>query len=723
MTELLQTGEAHVTEIIRDDHGGPLASCLVMLSAHYGRPVSRDTLLAGLPLENGYLTPSNLPRAAERAGLAVRFARKPLKGLNTLLFPALLILREQQACLVISMDPKEETVTTLFPEAGDGEVVLKIGDLEERYTGMAAYVRPRFRLDERAPEDPGTKRDHWFWSAIRENRHLYKDVIIASALSNTFALAMPLFVMNVYNRVIPNRALESLWVLTIGVFIMFTADFALSLARSRLVDKGAARTNIRLSGRLMEQVLGMQLKERPPSVGSFASSVQGYESVKNFISSFTVTAYVDLPFAMFFLIIIGLIGWQLTLPILVGGAVILAHAVSIQREMRELSDTVNRANAIKNATLVESLVGIESLKNLGAEGHIQGRWEKVVAFLESAGLRLRFLTASVVSGTQWVQMSVSVAVMVVGVYLTMSNAMTMGGLIAAYILSSRAMAPIARAAALLMQYNSASRSLAALEEIMQKPRERPEGASYTGGHVFRGGIEMIDVSFSYPGQERPLLNGVSFRVEPRERVALIGRVGSGKTTLSRLIMGLYQPQSGSILVDGIDIRQIDPAELRRHIGIAPQDAMLFFGSLKNNLLLGNPPVSDVELLNAIRIGGVDSFAHLHPSGLDMPVGERGELLSTGQRQSVLIARAVLKNPAILLMDEPTASMDSATEERVRRNLAAFSQGRTLLVITHKTALLELVDRIIVLEGGRIVADGSKEAVLRALQQGPARDKK
>lgn len=679
-----------------------------------------DTLLAGLPLENGWLTPSVLPRAAERAGLSVRFASRKLKDLNDLLFPAILILEGQQACLLLSIDREKGVASILSPEMDDGEIVIGTDELENRYSGMAVYMRPKFRFDERAPDGKGVTGGHWFWSVISGNRHLYRDVVLASALSNTFALAMPLFVMNVYNRVIPNRAVETLWVLTIGVLIMLSADLVLHIARSHLVDRAAARTNIRLSGRIMEHVLGLQLKERPPSVGSFASSIQGYESVRNFISSATVTAYVDLPFAALFIIVIGLIAWQLTLPIVAGATVILVHAFTVQGEMRELSDIVNRANAIKNATLVESLVGVESLKTQGAEGHIQGRWENVVAFLESANIRLRFLTSSVVSGTQWVQLSVSVAVIVTGVYLTMDNAMTMGGLIAAYILSSRAMAPIGRAAALLMQYNSASRSLAALEEIMQKPKERPEGASYTSRQVFRGGIELIDASFSYPGQERPLLKGVSFRIEAGEKVALIGRVGSGKTTLGRLVMGLYQPQTGSVLVDGIDIRQIDPAELRRNIGIVPQDGLLFFGTLKNNILMGNPPVSDKELLRSVRIGGIESFANLHPSGLDMPVGERGELLSSGQRQSVLIARAVLKDPPILILDEPTASMDSTSEERVRRNLDDFSGDRTLLVITHRTALLDLVDRIIVMDGGRVVADGRKDEVLKALQQCVAR---
>ena len=697
--------------------GGPLAGCLLMLTRFHGRPVSQDTLLAGLPLEGGMLSPSTFGRAAERVGLTSRFARMPLKDLNPLLFPAILLLSDQKACVLMSVDKENCRARVLFPELDEGEVELALEDLEKRHSGFSIYARPIFRFDQRTPPLEPPKKGHWFWSVISENRPLYRDVLLASVLSNLFALAMPLFVMNVYNRVIPNRAVESLWVMAIGVLVIVSVDFVLHMARGYLVDLAAVRTNIRLSGEMMEKILGLRSEERPASVGSFASSVQGFESVRNFISSATVFAYVDLPFALFFIVVIALIAWPLALPLLVGSALVLLHAVMVQGQMRDLSETTNRANALKNATLVESLVAMETLKSQGAEGHVQGRWEKTVSFLELTNARLRLLSSSVINGTQWAQLSVSVATMVIGVYLIMDNTLSMGSLIAAYMLSSRAMSPIGRVAALLMQYHSASRSLAALDDIMNKQAERPEGTSFLSRPGFDGAIEFRNVSFSYPEQEKPALSGVSFRVSPGEKVALVGRVGSGKTTVGKLLLGLYGPTEGTILVDGIDLRQVDPSELRRAIGSVPQDVMLFFGTLRENILLGNPPVTDEELLKAARTGGVDSFANTHPKGFDMQVGERGDRLSSGQRQAVAIARAVLKNPPILLLDEPTASMDHTSEERVRQNLESVSKGKTLLVVTHRTALLELVDRIIVLDTGRVVADGPRDSVLKALQQG------
>ncbi len=701
--------------------GGPLAGCLLLLARFHGRPVSQATLLAGLPLEGGLLTPSVFGRAAARAGLSSRFAAMPLEKLNDLLFPAILLLSEQTACVLVSIDRENRRARILLPELEEGEIELGLDELEKRYSGFAIYARPAFRFDERTPRIDKPREGHWFWSAIAENRPLYRDVLLASALSNLFALAMPLFVMTVYNRVVPNRAVESLWVLAIGVLIIVSADFVLHMARGYLVDLAAVRTNVRLSGEMMEQVLGLRAEERPASVGSFANSIQGFETVRNFISSATVFAYVDLPFALFFMAVIALISWKLAVPLVIGTILVLLHAILVQGEMRDLSETTNRASALKNATLVESLVAMETLKSQGAEGQVQGRWEKTVAFLETANARLRLLSSSVINGTQWVQLSISVATMVIGVYLIMDNSLSMGSLIAAYMLSSRAMAPVGRVAGLLMQYHSASRSLAALDDIMKKPVEHPAGCSFLSRPVLTGAIEFRDVSFSYPEQEKAALSGVSFRIAPGEKVALVGRVGSGKTTVGKLLLGLFQPKEGAILVDGIDIRQIDPAQLRRRIGTVPQDVVLFFGSLRENILLGNPPVTDYEILEAARTGGVDSFANLHPKGFDLQVGERGERLSSGQRQAVAIARAVLKNPPVLLLDEPTASMDHTSEERVRQNLASFSAGKTVLLVTHRTALLDLVDRLIVLDGGKVAADGPKESVLKALQQGLRRE--
>jgi len=308
-------------------------------------------------------------------------------------------------------------------------------------------------------------------------------------------------------------------------------------------------------------------------------------------------------------------------------------------------------------------------------------------------------------------------IVIVGVYLIGERELSMGGLIACTMLASRAMAPVGQVAGLLVQYHTASTALTSLNEMMKREVERPEDANFVTRGTIRGAIEFRDVSFSYPGQTQPSLRNVNLRIQPGEKVAILGRIGSGKTTLEKLILGLYRPSSGAVLVDGIDQRQLDPAELRRHIGYVQQDVMLFYGTLRENITLGAPLADDADVLKAATIGGILDLVNNHPQGFDMVVGERGESLSGGQRQGVAIARAVINDPSILLLDEPTASMDHSSEEDIKARLREFMPGKTVILISHRTSLLDLVDRIVVMDAGRIVADGPKDQVIQALRQG------
>lgn len=698
--------------------GGPLAASLTLIAALHGRRISRDALLSGLPMENGVLTPTLFSRAAKRAGLASKIIKSPLERINGLLCPAVLILGGSRACVLTAIDAAAERVSVIFPgEMDEGTAELSFETLRDIYTGYVIYLKPQFKFDERAGADDKRRKGHWFWETLATEKNIYRDVIIASLLSNIFAFAMPLFVMNVYNRVVPNNAVETLWVMAIGVFIMITADFALHMARGYLTDLAASRTNTRLSADMMEQVMSMRSEARPASVGSMVNSIQGFDSVRGFISSATVFAYVDLPFSIFFIIVIAVIAWPLAVPILIGGLLVLAEAVMVQKQMRELSETTNRASSLKNATMVESLVAIESVKTQNLESTVQNRWEKTVAHLEAANVKMRLLSSAVISWTQWINVTISIATMVIGVYLIRANAISMGSLIAAYMLSSRAMMPISRVAGLLMQYYSTSRSLSALDDIMNKETEHEEGVTFLSRPDIAGGIQFRNVGFAYPEQERPALSALNFTVKPGEHVAIVGPIGSGKSTLFKLILKLFRQTEGSILIDGTDSRQMDPAELRRAVGVVPQEVMLFYGTLRDNLVMGNPYITDQALLQAIQISGVDGIVKNHPKGFDMQVGERGANLSSGQRQAVAIARAVLKNPSLLLLDEPTSAMDSGSEERVRHNLKIFAKDKTLLLVTHRTALLDLTERVIVLDGGRIAADGPKEQILAALKEG------
>ncbi len=696
-----------------------LLECLQTIAQLHGHAVTAESLTAGLPLEEGRLAPGVFSRAASRAGLTARILQSRLVQLNPALFPAVLLLEPGRACVLVALDLEARRARVIFPELGDAETEVSLDGLQASYSGQAIYVRPRFRFDARGPEVKRQRSRHWFWGVVRENRRLYRDVIAGSVVINLFAVAMPLFVLNVYDRVVPNHATETLWVLSAGIFIVLCFDLALRLMRNAFVDLAASRADVKLSSSIMARVLGLRLEARPASTGSFAATLQSFESVRAFIGSATVVALVDLPFVLMFAGIIALIGPPLVIPVLVGIVFVLLYAMAAQGKLHELSETTWRVGAQRNATLVESLSNLETVKTLRAESRIQGTWEKASAFLSRTSAQLRLVSSSVASVALWAQHSVAVCVIIIGVYQIIAGNLTQGGLIAAYLLSSRAMAPISQAAALLAQYHQSSTALQSLDAVMERPVERPDGKTFIDRPVVRGEIHFDKVSFRYPEAQREALHDISVTIEPGERVALLGRVGCGKTTLNKLLLGLYQPTAGAVMIDDVDIRQFDPVQLRRHIGYVPQDVSLFFGSLRDNIIAGggSDGVDDEALLRAIKLSGLDGLVNAHPQGVDLPVGERGQMLSGGQRQAVAIARALVHDPRILLLDEPTSAMDHASEEAFKAHLKAYGQGKTLIVVTHRTSLLTLVDRILVIDAGKVVADGPRDKVVEALRKG------
>ncbi|MCL2161603.1 MAG: type I secretion system permease/ATPase [Betaproteobacteria bacterium] len=695
-----------------------LLNSLLILVRTFGGNQTRDAIVAGLPLKDGKLTPSLFERAARRAGMRSNIVATSLDNINPALLPAILLLDNGSACVLMEMSTHRNRLRVIFPELSDAAVMLNRSNIERHFDGNVIYVRPEFRFDARAPHGSRIVRSgHWFWSVIGANKRIYNDVLWSAFVINLFALGMPLFVMNVYDRVVPNNAVETLWVLAIGLFIVLLFDTILRTMRGYFVDLAGSRIDVELSAHIMERVLGMRMETRPTSAGSLAATMKAFESVRDFISSATVTAFVDLPFSLLFILVIAWIAWPLVLPFVLGIVILVIYSLAVQGKMHDLAQTSYRAGAQRNATLVEGLVGVETLKAMGAEATVQHKWETSTALLARVSTQLRLLSASATNGANWIVQLVSLVVIIIGVYLIGERELSVGGLVACYMLSARAMSPIGRIAGLLVQYHTAATSLESTDGLMNRECERPLGANFISRKNLSGEIEFRDVVFNYPAQEICALNGMSFRIKAGERVAIIGRVGSGKTTLEKLILGLYRPSSGAVLVDGVDVRQLDPAELRRHIGYVPQDPVLFYGSLRENISLARPRAEDAEVLRAAAIAGLSEFVNAHPQGFDMMVSERGDSLSGGQRQSVAIARAVLHDPPILLMDEPTASMDHTTEEEIKRNLKEFGQGKTMLIITHRTPLLALVDRLIVIDGGRVVADGPKEHVLQAIKQG------
>ena len=694
-----------------------LLNCLLILARSHGETITRDGALAGLPLEGGRLTPTLFARAAHRAGLSSKVVQQPLSELKAELFPVILLLDQDKACVLIARSEDGQSLQVVYPELGDAPVDVPVAQLEQAYTRHAIYARPRLRFDARSPEVKSGRHGHWFWRVIADNHALYRDVLLAAFLTNLFALAMPMFTMNVYDRVVPNQAFDTLAVLSVGLLLVLGGDVILRVLRGRFVDLASSRADVKLSAYIMERVLGTRMEQRPVSAGSFAANLRSFESVRDFIGSTTVVAFIDLPFALIFFVVIGWVAWPMLFPLLIGALAMLVYAVAVQGRMHELAETTYRAGAQRNAVLIEGLVGFETVKAMGAEAPIQRKWEKSAALLARVGAQLRLLSSTASNGSAFVQQVVNLVLVILGVYLIGEHMLTMGGLIACTMLASSAMAPIAQVAGLLVQYHTASTALTSLNEMMKREVERPEDANFVARGSIRGAIEFRDVSFSYPGQQTPSLRNVNLKIQAGEKVAILGRIGSGKSTLEKLILGLYRPTSGALLVDGIDQRQIDPAELRRHIGYVQQDVMLFYGTLRENITMSAPLADDAEVLKAAEVAGILDLVNQHPQGFDMLVGERGESLSGGQRQGVAIARALINDPSILVMDEPTASMDHSSEEDLKRRLTQYMQGKTAVIVSHRTSLLDLVDRIVVMDAGRIVADGPKDQVVMALRQG------
>ncbi|MDR0777023.1 MAG: type I secretion system permease/ATPase, partial [Azonexus sp.] len=636
---------------------------------------------------------------------------------DEVLLPAVLLLKNGEACVLLGWDDSGEKARLLFPETGQGSVQLGRAELLARYTGVAIFARPHFRFDRRTPQVGRVKLRHWFWGALAGQLPVYRDVLAAALLINVMAVTMPLFVMNVYDRVVPNRAYETLWVLALGVFLVIGVDLTLRLLRSHFIDLASSRIDLQLSASIMERVLGIRLESKPQAVGSFASNLRSFETVRDFITSASVTALVDLPFALLFVLVIALIAWPLIIPVLLAMVFVVIYAYVLQHKMHALSETTYRASALRNATLIESLTALETIKTQGAEGVMQSKWEKSVAFASRVGNQMRFLSAAATSGAMEVQQLVYVVVVIGGVYLIGDGKLSMGGLIACTMLSSRAVAPLGQIVGLLMQFHNAKVALTSLEEVMTKPVERPGDAAFVHRPDLRGNIEFRDVDFSYPNSPVTALKGFNCRIAAGEKVVVIGRIGSGKTTLQKLLLGLYQPTAGAVLVDGVDLRQLDPADLRRNIGYVAQDVTLFYGTLRDNIAIGAPYADDASIVAAAEAAGLAEFVNRHPDGFDMMIGERGDSVSGGQRQGIAIARAMLLDPPILLLDEPTSAMDFSSEQQFKERLRQLAGHKTMLIVTHRNSLLDLATRIIVVDDGRVVADGPRDQVIQALQSG------
>lgn len=716
--EVIDVEPQRVTDspVPTEDH---LLSCLQLIAHLHGLPCNTESVLAGLPLVSGQLTPELFLRAADRAGLAAKvIERDALSDINGIVLPVVLLLANNRACVLLEMDTASHRCV-VQDNLLEIPRHVTLSELQAQYTGHAIFCKPVSSLSPAGEKESWQER-HWLWSAVAHSWRIYRDVLLATVLINIFATVSPLFTMNIYNRVVPNQALETLWVLTLGISLVYLFDLLVKTLRVYFLEIAGKKADVLMSSRIFEHILGIRMEHQPASVGNFISQLREFESVRNFITSSTVVALIDLPFTVLFLAIILYVGGWLVLVPLLMAPLMVAYGFFMQPALRSAVESGYRAANRKHAALTEAISQRETIKSLVVEGHWQRLWENLTGELAISGQRGRLLTSAVSNVCSLLIQLSTVLMVFAGVYLIGAGQLSMGGLIASVMLASRVLAPMSQVVNLQASYFQTRTAVAGINQTMMLPVERPPTRNFLRKDAVQGDIEFRDVSFQYNQAGSLVINRVSFRIRPGEKVAIIGRIGSGKSTLQKLVMGLYQPTEGMVLVDGVDLRQLDPAFVRKAMAHVSQDFTLFEGSVRHNITIGELERDDDRLARVVSATGVGELVRESSIGLDMQVGERGACLSGGQRQSVMLARALYRKAAVYLLDEPTSQLDSGSEDALRRQLPEWLDTATVLLTTHKASMLDLVDRVIVLDRGRLVADGPRQQVLDALQRGEVR---
>ncbi len=699
----------------------PVLDCLAFLARRADRPSSPVLLRAGLALsDTGTLPFHQIEPALDQIGMRGEPMVRRLKSWPIQRLPAVLELSDDRASVLL----ETRSGDGLIYAPGIGEPMwVSLAELDNAFTGRAVFVESD-PTRERASERPWdkAKRTHWFWSEVWKVRSEFWPVLLAALVINLLALAVPLFTMNVYDRVIPNKAIPTLWVLAFGVGLALAFDFLLRLARSRLVDEIGRTLDAKLSQKLFEKVMNLPMAARQGSTGAMAKRVSEYELVRDFFASTTVVLLVDIAFLALFLILITVLaGWLVMVPV-VGIIVMCMIGFSLQKKMGEAAVDAQADSSLQHSVLVESIGGIETLKSAGAEGQMLGRWRRYASMSAATSEEMRRLTAVAVNMASLSQQFISVGLLIGGFYRFNAGQMSMGAIIAIVMLAGRAMAPVGQFAFLITRGKQAMATMDSLQQMMDAQDERGAAMRSIVPEVRAGSIELAKVSFTYPGASVPSLTEIDLKIAPGERIGIIGRVASGKSTLGRILCGLYEPGAGVMTIDGLDSRQYHPHQLRDSFRFVGQDAELFSGSVRDNLMLGAAGADDARLIDAVKRSGADIFLSRDAAGFDLPVGERGSRLSGGQRSLLVLARALVNPSRMLFLDEPTGAMDTQTEAYFIDHLrTALAPDQTLIVSTHRHQMLSIVDRLIVIDGGRIFADGPREEILGRLGKAAAKE--
>ncbi|MCK5111841.1 MAG: type I secretion system permease/ATPase [Arcobacteraceae bacterium] len=701
---------------------------LVTFTKLHGKPFSAEVLTEGLPMAPNEVVPqlfstkgtarSLFSRAAGRAGFQTRIVFMGLDDISRLVLPCILLLKtesgEVNACILESFDELRENAHIIIPEIGDMVNTVSIEDLKKEYYGTAFFLKKEFRFDSADFKLIDNKKHHWFKDTIKNTTYIYKDVLLASLIINLFMMATPLFTMNVYDRVIPTGAFETLWIFAIGVIFIYIVDLGLRFTRTYLLEVAGKKADIIMSSIIFEKVLDLKLEVIPKPVGSLANVLKEFDSIRGFLTSSTIAMVIDLPFVVIFLAVMYYIGGLLVFVTIACILVILLYTFSVKDSMYEAVKETFQAGAMKNGVLIESLTTIETLKSLNALSYAQYKWEEATGEIASKSVKTKTMSTAISTVTGFVTQLNTVLLVIVGAYMIDDKSLSLGALIALVILSSRAIAPMGQVAGLISYYQHVHSAYDSIDNIMQLETEHPADKQYVRRPEFRGEIEFKNLTFSYPNSGVKQLLDVNIKIKPKEKVAILGKVGSGKTTLQKLILGFYYAQEGSLLLDGIDVKQIDPVELRSNISYMSQDVVLFSGTARSNITYKRQNATDDEIVAAAKAGGVLNFANKHPLGLEMPIGENGENLSGGQAQAVSLARTLLDDSAIVILDEPTKSFDITTERQVQHELKKYLEDKTAIIVTHKISDLILADRIIVMDDGKVILDGKKDDVLKQL---------
>ena len=698
----------------------PYLAALEFIAYCHRKPFSQAEIERTTAGEGGVLDARTFCEAAGRLGLDAKVADVMPSAVSALVCPFVVPLKDGNVGVVSERD-RRGRARLVIPGA-PAALVVGGKELDEQSCGVVILAADN-AADETEAASSKRPGGHWLWSVARKYWSTWIYVIVAALFINLLALALPLFVMNVYDRVIPNNSIPTLYALAGGVLIALFFDFILRMLRALVIDHSGRKIDMRVSSDLFEQAMDASLASRTMSAGEIGSHIREFESVRDFFTSASIASLIDLAFIGIFLTVLWIFVGQLAYVPMIAVPVVLVATLAIQLPLGRSVSKAQMTIANRQAVLVESLVAIETVKASAGEGAMQRKWEKAISGSIRSGASIRFWSSLAMFSTMSVQQVVSVLILVWGSFLVAAGDISIGALVAANLLAGRVLAPLSSIAMTLARTQQSITALRQLNRLMQLERDH-QPARETAGRVTAGHIEFKQVVFGYPRQEGKAIDGLSLVIKPGERVGIVGRVGSGKSTFGKLLNALYVPDEGHVLIDGHDTRHYNRSDLRTSVTYCGQDADLFAGSLRENILIANPD-GDEALERVARASGVASFALGHPMGYSRMIGERGQGLSGGQRQAVALARALIAQPRVLFLDEPTSAMDTLSEMQVIRGIGeAVPQGTTLIVATHRSSLLALINRLIVLDEGRLVADGPRDQVLEILKrnsQGVASD--